>query len=70
MIVGVVDGLGRVGARQVLGVILTVNVVEGGTVGGEVGRLVDKCSGPGVGTSVGDVPKGTAEVDNSELVGI
>jgi len=70
VIVGVVDGLGWVGACQVLGVILTVNVVEGGTVGGEVGRLVDKRSGPGVGTSVGDVPKGTAEVDNSELVGI
>ena len=53
-----------------LGAILTVNVVEGPTVFGEVGRLVDKRSGPGVGTSVGDVPEGTAEVDNSEVVAI
>ena len=70
MIVGVVDGLRRVVCGQLFGVILTVNVVEGGTVVGEVGRLMDERSGPGVGTSVRDVPEGTAEADNSEFVGV
>ena len=69
MIVGVVDGLSRVGGGQVLGVLLTINVVERTTVDGEMGRFMYKGSGPGVGTSVGDVPEGTAEVNLSKLLG-
>ena len=70
MVVGVIDGLRRVGVGQVLSVILSVNVVQGSTVGSEVGRLVDECSGPGVGTRDEDIPEGTAEVNLSEFIGI
>jgi len=69
VIVGVVGGLRRAGFGQLLGLIDTVNVVEGATVFVEVGSLVDKCSGPGVGASIREVPEATAEVDLSELVG-
>ena len=69
MIVGVVDGLSRVGGGQVLGVLLAINVVERGTVDDEMGRFVYKRSGPGVGTIVGDVPEGTAEINLSKIVG-
>ena len=31
---------------------------------------MDECSGLGIGTGVGSVPEGTAEVDRSEFVGI
>lgn len=70
MIVGVVDGSGWVVGGQGFGWVLTVDVIEGATVGVEVGRLVDKCSGPGVSPGVGHVPESTAEVDLSEVVGI
>ena len=69
MIVGVEDGLIWVADSQVLGTGLTVNVVVGTTVDGEVGRLVDQCSGLGVGTGVWGAPEGTAEVNPSEFVG-
>ena len=70
MIVGIVEGRIWVLDGQVLAVILTVNMIEGGTVDGEVGRLVDECSGPGIGTNIVYVPESTAEVDLSEIVGI
>lgn len=70
MVVGVEDGLGWVGPSQVLGRTLTINVVTGATIDGEVGRLVNERSRPRVGTSVGGIPEGSAEVDQSELVGI
>jgi len=69
MIIGVVDRQMRVFGGQALGFILTVNVVIGATVVGGVGRLVDNRFSPGVGTGLRDVPKGTAEVDNSECAG-
>ena len=64
--VGVEDGLSRVAGGKALGVSLTVNVVLGATVGGEVRRLMDKRSGLGIGAGVGGFPKGTAKVDPSE----
>jgi len=70
VIIGVVDGPRWVVGGQVFGASLTVNVVVGGTVDGEVGGLADKSSGPGIGTSVGDVPETAADVDNSEFIGI
>jgi len=45
-------------------------MVAGATVEGEVGSLVNQRSGPGIGTDVACVPEGTAEVDNSKIVGI
>lgn len=68
MIVGVEDGRGWVSFGQVLGISLTMNVVFGVTVGIDAGSLVDKRSIPGVSTSVGDIPEGTAEVDRSVFV--
>ena len=59
----VVDG-------KLLRVGLTIGVVGGVTVGYEVGRLMDERSSSGIDTSVGGFPKGTAEVDNSEILGI
>lgn len=44
------------------------DVVFGVTVGVDMGSLADKCSIPGVSTSVGDIPEGTAEVDRSVFV--
>jgi len=70
VIIGVVDRQIQVFGGQALGFILTVNVVAGATVVGEVGRLLDKCASPGVGIGLRDVPEGTAEVDNAEGVGI
>jgi len=49
---------------------MTVNVVAGSTVEGEVGSLMNQRSSPGIGTNVACVPEATAEVDNSEIVGI
>ena len=69
MVVGVEDGLIRVADSQVLGTSLTVNVVVGTTVDGEVRRFVDQCSGLGVGTGVWGTPEGTAKVNPSEFVG-
>jgi len=70
MAVGIEDCHGWVADGQRLTTSLTVGVVIGTTVDGEVGGLVDKRSSPGIGTSVVGVPEGTAEVDLSELVGI
>jgi len=67
--VGVEDGLSWLGVRQVLASLLAVSVVLGTTVGGEMGGLVDKRPGLGIGTSGGCVPEGTAEVNRSKLVG-
>ena len=70
MAVGVVDGLSRVTDGQGLAVSLTVNVVIGTTVGGEMGSLVDNRPGPGIRTGVGSVPEAVAEVDGPECTGI
>jgi hypothetical protein len=55
---------------QPLATGLTIIVVLALAVDGEVGRLVDKRSGLGVGTGGGGSPEATAEVDHSELVKI
>jgi len=68
--VGVVDGLGRVADSQTLAARLTINVIVGATVGGEVGGLVDERSGLGIGTGVRGAPEGTAQVNLSVLVRI
>jgi len=68
--VGIVDGPIRVTDGQALAGGLAVGVITGATIDGEVGGLVDKRSGLGVGTGVGGVPEGTAQVDLSELVGV
>jgi len=68
--VGVEDGLRWVVDSQLHGSGLTVSVVAGPTIVGEVGRLVDDRSGPRIGTGVGGIPESTAEVDRTELVGI
>ena len=68
--VGVVDGLGRVANSQTLTGGLTISPVIGTTVNSEVGGLMNKSSGLGVGTNVWSVPEGTAQVNLSELVGI
>ena len=70
MTLGVLDGPRWVVDGQVLDAILTISVVEGGTVEGKVGRLVDKRSGPGIGTSERGVIKAFTDVDNSEFVSI
>ena len=54
---------------QCLGIFLTENVVYGGPVHDEMGRLVDKRSSLGIGTAVGELPEATADVDDSELIG-
>ena len=69
-IVGVEDGPTWVTDGQAAGVTVTVNVVVGATVGGELGRLVNQRSGPGIGTNVVSLPEGAAEIDNSEFSGI
>jgi len=68
--VGVVDGLSYVTDSQVLTCGLAILVVLVTTVYIEVGRLVDKRSGLGIGTCVWSAPEGTAQVDPSEMVGI
>ena len=68
MTVGVEDGPRWVAGGQVLGLFLTVNVVVGTTVGDEVRGFVNQRSSPGIGTDVVGVPKGTAEVDFSEII--
>ena len=68
--VGVGDGLRRVADSQVLARSLTVNMIVGATVDGEVGGLVDKRSSLGIGTDGGGVPETTAQIDRSERVGI
>jgi len=68
--VSIEHGLRRVVDSQLHGSSLTVSVVTGTTIGGEVRRLVDDRSGPGIGTGVGGIPESTAEVDRPELVGI
>ena len=68
MAISVEDGRRWIAGGQVLGFILSGRVVFGATIGDEVGRLVDKCSGLGIGTGVGGAPEHTAEVDNSEFV--
>ena len=70
MVVGIEDGLRWIADGQLLSISLTVNVVLGTTVDGEVGTLVDKRSALGIGTGSGSVPVGTAEVDRSVTVGI
>jgi len=68
--VGIVDGPVRVTDGQALASGLTVSPIVGATVLGEVGGLVDECSGLGIGTGVWGVPEGTAQVDLSICVGI
>jgi len=68
--VGVEDGRIWVADGQGLAVVLTVSVVFGTTVDGEVRSLVDKRPGLGIGTGFRSVPEGTAEVDASEIIGI
>ena len=70
MSVGIEDGLRWVVDSQLHGSSLTISVVTGTTVIGEVGRLVDDRSGPRIGACVGGIPEGTAEVDRPELAGI
>ena len=70
MTVGIEDGLRWIADSQLHGSGLTVRVVTGTTVVGEVGRLVDDRSGPGISTGVGGIPESTAEVDCPELAGI
>ena len=70
MVVGIEDGLCWIGDGQLLSIILTINVIQGPAVDGEVGTLVDKRSGLGIGTGTWSVPEGTTEVDLSGLVGI
>ena len=70
MAVSVVDSLRWIADGQALAGRLTISMIAGTTVGGEVGGLVDERSGLGIGTSVRGVPEGTAQVDLSELVGI
>ena len=70
MAVGVEDSRSRVALSQGLAVILTVSVVFGTTIDSEVGSLVDKCPGLGIGTGGRGVPEGTAQVDGSEIIGI
>ena len=48
----------------------TVSVVLVATVYGEVGRLMNKCSGLGIDTDSGGIAESTVEVNRSELVGI
>ena len=67
--VRVKDGLSHVVDCQLLGVILTISVVFGAAVGPEVGRLVDKRSGPGVCTGDGGAPESRADVNLSEIGG-
>ena len=70
MAVSVVDGTSRVAGGQALAGRLTISVIVSAAVGGEVGRLMDKRSGLGIGTGVGGVPESTAQVNPSECVGI
>jgi len=64
--VGVGDGLRRVADSKFPAGSLTVSVIAGATVDGEVGGLVDKRSGLGIGTDGGGVPESTAQIDLSE----
>ena len=68
--IGVEDDLVWVTVRQILTILVTVGVVLGPTVDGEVGRFVDKRSRLGIGTVGGGVPKCAAEVNRSILVRI
>ena len=70
MTIGVEDGLTWVVDGQGSGVTVTVSIVGGVTVDGELGSLVNQRSGPGIGTNVVGVPKDTTEVHNSGFVGI
>ena len=70
VIVGIHDGLSRVGPSQILRRTWTVDVVLGAAVDGVVGGLVDERSSVGVVTGGRCVPEGTAEVDFPELVRI
>ena len=68
MTVSVEDGVACVADSQFLAVSLTTGVVTGAAVRGEEGRCLDERPSPGIGTSVGDNPEKTAEVDGSELI--
>ena len=70
VVISVHDGLGWIVHSQTLGIGMTVGVVLGTTVFGEVGRLVDERPSLGVGAKGWGIPEGTAKVDLSELVGI
>ena len=70
MAVGVEDGSVWVVEGQVLASILTVSVVPSSTVLSEVGSFMDKRPCLGIGTGGRGVPEGTAEVDDSEIIGI
>ena len=70
MVVCVENGRVWVIAGQVLRIGLTVSIVAGATVDGEVGGLVDKCSGLGISAHIGGGPEGTTEVYRPEIVRI
>ena len=70
MTIGVVDGGIWIGAGKFHAILLTVRVVIGAAVGGELGRLVDKRSGLGICTGVGGFPEAIAEVDGPKNIGI
>ena len=70
MAVGIEDGLSRVTDGQVLAVGLTVSVILGTAIDGEVGSLMDNRPGPGIRTGVGGVPEAVAEVDGPECIGV
>ena len=70
MAVGVEGSPEWIAVGQTLTASLTVNVILSTTVDGEVGSLVDKGPGLGIGTGGGSVPESTAEVDGSEIIGI
>lgn len=69
VVVGVEDGLIRAADSRILSTGLTVDVVVGSTIDGEVGRLVDQRSSLGIGAGVGGAPESAAEVNPSEFFG-
>ena len=68
MTFGIHDSEIRIGDGQLLATIPT-SVVQGGAVGDEMRRLVDKQSNLGFGTEVNDVKEVIADVDESVVVG-
>ena len=57
-------------AGQSLAIFLTSHIVQGTAVVDEMGRLVDKRSSLGKGAVFWERPKGFADVDDSESIGI
>ena len=67
MVVGVENGLTRIVDGQTPGISLTISVVNGATIGGELGRHLDERSGLGIRTDNGGIPESRADVDGSKL---